>query len=289
MERPGREQQGARVAIVAHGCQVRGNRLVGQVAGGDDVGQGRAAKAAGAPAVGQVGFDKAAVPAPQAAKGIQRLDRPRAFRPAAAHSAGERDHRHHPRLQGIFADLLESGFHPAGRVEQIVGVDVGNAAGGGKAILRQTDAPVAQVRLNLLVLHAVKSVSIQQRFQALRGIGFLRALRNEMLKDALHHPLKFRDSVAGGGEALEFQAAQGREQAGFHAQKSGHHHLVIAGGHQRLFAFAQHGARAALVDGKIVDDGLHGEGRGVFHGPPGVAHDGLQALLPAGFGRPEQR
>ena len=80
--------------------------LVRQVAGGDDVGQRRAVPAAGAPAVGQVDFNKAAVFAAQAAKGIQRLDDARAFGPTAARAAGKRNHGHHSRCQRLLADFM---------------------------------------------------------------------------------------------------------------------------------------------------------------------------------------
>ena len=171
------------------------------------------------------------------------------------------------------------GSDAIGGVKEIFGANVGNAAADGKAILRQPHAAAAQVRLDLLMLHAIKSMSFQERVEALRAVGFLRALRDEVLEDVLHHPLKLRHGVAGGGEAFQFHAAHGRKQARFHAQKRRDGHLVVARRHQRRVAFEQHGLSAMFVDGEIVDHGFHGEGHGMFHLPLGVAHDGLQALL----------
>ena len=171
------------------------------------------------------------------------------------------------------------GSDTIGGVKEIFGANVGDPAADGKAILRQPHAAAAQVRLDLLMLHAIKSMSFEERVEALRAVGFLRALRDEVLEDVLHHPLEFRHGVAGGGEAFELNAAHGRKQAGFHAQKRGHGHLVIARRHQRRVAFEEHGLRALFVDGEIVDHRFHGEGHRMFHLPLGVAHDGLQALL----------
>src|ERR1035437_201980 len=65
---------------------------MGQVAGGDDVRHRRAAFASHAQALGQVRFDEVAMPLAELAERVERLDRPRALGPAAAHAAGEGDY-----------------------------------------------------------------------------------------------------------------------------------------------------------------------------------------------------
>src|ERR1035438_5153837 len=65
---------------------------MGQVAGGDDVRHRRAAFASHAQALGQVRFDEVAMPPAELAERVERLDRPRALGPAAAHAAGEGDY-----------------------------------------------------------------------------------------------------------------------------------------------------------------------------------------------------
>ena len=118
------------------------------------------------------------------------------------------------------------GATPLGGVKEILRADVSDTAADGQAILRQAHAAAAQVRLDLLVLHAVEPVGFQQRLQALRALGWLRALRNEVLENLLHHALEFRHALAGGGEALQLQAAQpatagGTPCAGARARPSG--------------------------------------------------------------------
>jgi len=55
------------------------------------------------------------------------------------------------------------------------------------------------------MLRAIKSMCFEQRVEALREVGFWRALRDEVLEDMLHHALEFRHGVAGGGEAFELK------------------------------------------------------------------------------------
>src|SRR5271157_6341988 len=101
------------------------------------------------------------------------------------------------------------------------------------------------------MLRAIKSMGFKQRVEALGELGFLRTLGDEMLKDVLHHPLEFRHSVAGGGEACELKEAQGREETGFLAKKRRHNHLVIPRRHQRQVAFEIRGLSAILVDREV--------------------------------------
>ena len=242
-------------------------------------GRVRAAEAARAAVAGQVYFEEAAVLAAQTAKGVKSLDDARAFRPTAAGATGKRNHRHHSCRQGLLADFVVLGRDTFGGVKEICGANVGDQAADGKTILRQPHAAVAQVRLYLLMLRAIKSMGFEQRVEALGEVGFWRALWDEVLEDMLHHALEFRHGVAGGGEALEFKAAHGREQTGLHAKKRGHSQLVVCRRHQRRVAFEKRGLSALFVDREIVDHRFHGEGQRMFHLPLGVAHDGLQALL----------
>ena len=54
---------------------------------------------------------------------------------------------------------------------------------------------------------------------------------------------------------------------------------VVVRRQQRALAREQPRFGSALVDGEVVDHGLHGEGHGVLQPPLGVAHDGGHALL----------
>ncbi len=122
-------------------------------------------------------FDEAAVLAAKLAERIQRLHDARALGPAAAHAAGKRNHRHRACRQGLIAESRDSSrATPSRGVKNIVRADVGDAAADGKAILRQSHAAAAQVRLDLLVLHAVESMGFEQRVETLRAVGFFARL-----------------------------------------------------------------------------------------------------------------
>ena len=180
------------------------DRIVGQVAGGDDVRQQRAALAAHAQALGQVHFDEVAMPAAELAERIERLDHARALGPAAAHAAGQRDHGDTPFGQRLHAQRSRCrGSSSSGTASSIWLRDR-------QAILRQADAAGAQIGLDLLVLHAVEPVGFEQCFQALGAVRLLilRA-RQQVVEEVLHHAGEVFHGAAGGGEALEFRAASG--------------------------------------------------------------------------------
>ncbi len=150
-----------------------------------------------------------------------------------------------------------------GGIKEIVRANVGDPAAGGKTILRQAHAAAAQVRLDLLMLHAIEPVGFEQRVEALGAVGFLRALRDQVLEDVLHHALEFRHGVAGGGEALQFERgarakAGGIPCAGARARPAGSSPPASARSRLRRSS----GLRALFVDREIVDHGLHGEGHG---------------------------
>src|SRR5208337_4858477 len=124
----------------------------------------------------------------------------------------------HSCRQCLLAHFMVFRCDTFGGVKEICGANVGDHAVDGKTILSEPHAAVAQARLDLLMLRAIKSMGFKQRVEALGELGFLRTLGDEMLKDVLHHPLEFRHSVAGGGEACELKEAQGREETGFLAK-----------------------------------------------------------------------
>ena len=159
----------------------------------------------------QKGFSALTMPAPF----VQRLPAPPANETTATI----------PAASASLPISMVLGRDHLGGIKQILGAGVGDAAGDGKAILRQSHAAIAQVRLDLLMLDAIESMGLQERFQALRKLGLLCALGDQVLEDVLHHSLEFRHGVAGGGEAFELRAARGRKQAGLHAQQRGHGQL----------------------------------------------------------------
>ena len=105
------------------------------------------------------------------------------------------------------------GRDDGGGIKQIVRAHIGNAAGDGQMVLRQAHTAIAQVRLNLLVLDAVKSIGFQQRVEILGAVGLVRALRNQVFKHVLHHSLEFRQRVAGSGEMFQLNATHGSKAA----------------------------------------------------------------------------
>ena len=177
----GREQQRPRVAVVIFAREMLRDRIVRQVAGGDDVRQQRAALAAHAQALGQMRFDEVAMPSAQLAEGIERLDHAGALRPATAHAAGQGDHGDTPFGQRLHAQRAMP------RIE-FIGRGIFDVARDRQTILRQTNAAGAQVGLDLLVLHAVEAVGFEQCFQALGAVRLLvlRA-RQQVVEEIVHH------------------------------------------------------------------------------------------------------
>src|SRR5690349_15731947 len=91
------------------------DRIVRQVTGGDNVRQQRAALAANAQALGQVGFDEVTMPSTKLAEGIERLDRACAFRPATSYTAGQGDYGNTPFDQRLHAQFAVPGIEFIGR------------------------------------------------------------------------------------------------------------------------------------------------------------------------------
>src|SRR5690348_7946542 len=106
-------------------------------------------------------LDKAPMPSAELAERIQRLDDTRALRPAASHTAGERNHRH-----AALGERLHAGFAMPAVAD--VGLGVLDLTGDGQSILRQPDAPRTKVALDLLVLRAVEAIAVEQFVQCAR-------------------------------------------------------------------------------------------------------------------------
>src|ERR1035437_9508955 len=96
--------------VVALAGELPLDGIMGQVAGGYDVRQQRAAFAADAQALGQMQFDEIAMPPAELAERVERLDRARALGPAAAHSACERDHGDTSFGQRLHAECAMAGI-----------------------------------------------------------------------------------------------------------------------------------------------------------------------------------
>ena len=167
-----------------------------------------------------------------------------------------------------------------GGVENILRLGVFDPAAGRKPVLRQPDPAVPQIGLDLFVLHAIESVSLEKRFETLRAPGVaILAARQKVVEQVLHRPRKFGALAAGGGKALQLGAARGRKQAGFGADERRHRQRVIFGRHQRRAAAQNPGVGSPLVDGEVVDHRVHGEGHRVFQFAFGLAHDDLETFL----------
>src|SRR5674476_1080410 len=278
---PGREHERPGVMVVALAGEMLLDRIVRQIAGGDDVRQQRTAFAAHAQALGQMHFDEVAMPPAELAERIERLDRTRALGPAAAHAAGQGDHGDTSFGQRLHAALAMPGV-------EFVRSGIFDAAADRQAILRQANAAGTQIGLDPLMLHAVEPVGFEQCFQAQSAAGLLilRA-RQQVIEEIVHHAGEVFQGAAGGGEAFQFRAASGGEVARFGAQKRRHGQRVITGGHEGVGAGEYPGLGAALIDGEVVDHRFHGERHRVLHGALGLAHDDLHALLR--FGPAQQR
>ena len=78
-------------------------------------------------------FDEVPMPPAQPAKGIQRLDRTRAFRPATSHAAGQGDHGDTPFGQRLHTQRAMPGI-------EFIGRGIFDVARDRQTILRETNA-----------------------------------------------------------------------------------------------------------------------------------------------------
>ena len=272
---PRREQQRAGIAGIPRPRQKVGDRRVRQVAGSDDVRDRRARQRAGAAALGQVHLDEVAVLAAHAGKGIERLDHAGALGPATAGAARQRHHRHRAIRQRVHAEraqLLRLALGKPRYVHDIARRHILDRGAHRQPVLRQADAPAAQVGADLLVLHAVEAVGVEQRRERLLAAILAVALRQQAVEERLHHAGQRRLRACGCAKGIQLGAAEGGECALFVAQQARHRQRIVAGGHERLLPREQLRPRAALVDGKVVDDRVHGKGHGTLQFALGRAH-----------------
>ena len=153
---------------------------------------------------------------------------------------------------------------PAG-MEDVGGLDIRRSAAGGKAVLRQADAAGAQVGADLLVLHAVEAVAIEQLGQAAAfARRRLRLLGQQRVEKVSAPWRRIRARWRRAALKRSSSALRAGSRRGVGAQQRRDGESVVAGGHQRAVAGEQVGPGAALVDGEIVDHRVHGEGQGVL-------------------------
>jgi len=104
----------------------------------------------------------------------------------------------------------------------------------------------------------------------------------------VHHAGQRRRAACGSGEQRQLRTAARGQLAPVQSHQVGHKHGVVARGHegQRIVAarlvaspVQQDGPRAPLVDAKVVDDRLHGEGQRRLEFPLRLRHDLLHPVL----------
>ena len=187
---PRREPERTRIAAGAF--EKFGDRPVGQITGGHNVGQRCARQPARAPALGQMNLNKVPMTPPQPRKWVERFDHTRPLRPAAASPPSQRDHRHSPRPQRRQPSLPQRRRlcqMPA--LRHITSRHILDHRTHRQPVLRQPNAPAAQVGTNLLVLHPVKPILVQQGSQVLTP-PLLLLRRQQTVKQRLHHPRQRR-------------------------------------------------------------------------------------------------
>ena len=134
----------------------------------------------------------------------------------------------------------------------------------GESILCQADASAAQVGTNLLVLHGVKAVGIQQCTERLPTTLLALPLGQQAIEECLHHTCQRRFGACRRAKSVEFGAAEGRECTLFGAQQAWQRERVVASRHERLLVGEQLRPRTAFVDRKLIDNRVHGKGHGTF-------------------------
>ena len=110
-----------------------------QVAGGEDVRRQGPMPLRGTTTLGQVHFEKGAMPPLEAGERVKRLDHARSLRPAAARAGSQRDDGDLTGLQRAAAVVREltADFVPG--VDYVARPNILDDSGGGQAILGQAD------------------------------------------------------------------------------------------------------------------------------------------------------
>jgi len=251
------QRSGIAVAVVI--AQRLGDGVVGQIGRRDDVRDRRAGESAHAATLGQMRLDERAVLAVQLAEGVQGLDHAGALRPAAPDAAGQSHDGHFAAAQRLPASRECVGIRLDGRVDRIAGPHVRDPRRHRQPVLRQADAPCAQVMPDLFVLRTVEAVASQQRVQPRAALTHADALRQHGVEYGLHHRGEFRPRPAGVAEQVEFLAPHRGQFVLPLPEEVRHHQSVIVPGQQGIRAARQAGVRTPLVDGKVVDYRLHGK------------------------------
>ncbi len=230
---PRREEQRALVAVPVHPLEELGDRLVREVAGGEDVGEVGAGLAGDAAGLGEVGLDEGAVAAGEPAERVQGLDHAGALRPAAPGAGGQRHHGDLAPSQRGEPSLAEPAV-PGERVRghHVLRPDVLDHRARRQAVLGQADAAVAQVGADLLVLGAVEAVLLQELGEGALALGLAPGPRQEGVEERLDHPAQLRPAPAGGPELVELGAPRRRQRVAVLAEQRGHGERVVAGRHQ---------------------------------------------------------
>ena len=197
------------------------------------------------------------MPPAQFAEGMEGLDHSGPLRPAAARPAASvttatspADNAARPGL-AIFRRQTARASNTSPSASWMCGA-------GRQAVLRQSDPPVLEVGPDLLVTGAVETV-FRASPPALRRRGGLHGARQQRSKNrARRRPIRAAWQAAANLSSSARRKGATRVQP----EQLRHDHGVVTWRQQGVLARQQVGPGAALVDGEVIDHGVHGEGQG---------------------------
>lgn len=260
------------------------DRVVGEVAGGEDMGEGCTGLAGAASGFGEMDLDEGAVTSGESGEGMEGFADPGALGPAGTGAGGQGD-------DGEFApgERFESGgaegggFRgrvPAGGVGDVLVADVLDGGFGAEAVLGEADATIAQVGADLFVLGGIEAAGMEEFVEGTGGGTGGGGAGEEGIEEGLDHAGQFGAGAAGGAEAVEFGALHGGEVLKVAAEQAGDGEGVVAGREEGVVVAEEFRAGAAFIDGVVEDEGVHGEREGMAQFAFEIGHD----LLDTGLG-----
>ncbi len=178
-----------------------------QVARGKDMRNGNAHGSSNPAVFGQMRFHKRTVLARQAREWMECFDHTSALRPATARARRERNNRHLTGGERFPPDALKLGRQGTSGIIHIARLDIADVGCWRQPVLHQPDPSRPHIGADLLMLHPVKPIFVQQSVQLARPSAFAANLRQQLIEQRWNHARQLRVSAGCRPKAIQLNAA----------------------------------------------------------------------------------
>ncbi len=128
------------------------------------------------------------------------------MRPSAARAATQRDHRDCARCERLLTQLAEFCVHFSPGIEEILRRNIFNLHRRRQPVLRNSNMPGPQFRLDPLMLKGIEAVRFQKRLQSLRLLVAAVGARQEPVEQSARAVACARHVMREGAETLQVAA-----------------------------------------------------------------------------------